>query len=545
MIPELEAEGAEWPSLGPSIVRWIEANLTFGPGDLRGMPAKVDGEKQAFISRMYEVYPLGAKDANGKPIHGRRRFRRCCLSVAKGQAKTELAAWLAACELHPDAPVRCYDFDSTGRTPTGRGVTDPYIALVAYTEEQTEDLAYAALKVMVEESVAIRGDFDIGLERIMRKTGDGKAVALAGSPNARDGARTTFQHKDETHRWNSDRLRRAATTMTANLPKRLMADPWELETTTAFTPGENSVAEQSADYAKGVREHRIKDSRLFYFHRQAGDGHDLGTPEGIRAAVVEACGPTVAWRDIEGICDQWQDPGADLTYLERVWLNRTVAASAQAFDATKWKASAHLHPDADHKLQLITLGFDGSLNDDSTALIATCVLCGWQWPVGLWEKDFESWEVPRPEVDAAVDQAFADFEVWRMYSDPSKWEADLARWAGRHGDKRVVGWPTTHYRKMATALKSYASAIVNGDISNNGDARVARHIGNAVRSQLNFKDDDGSPLWLIQKDRRDSPNKIDAAMAGCMSWQARLDAVASGATNEQWNGIFIPQDDDD
>ena len=541
-VPELEPKGQRWPSLGGDVKAWIEYHLVFGPGDLRGEPAILDAEKTAWLYRLYEVYPLGAKDANGKPIPGRRRFRRCCISVAKGQAKTEFAAWVAAAELHPDAPVRCYDFDSAGN-PLGRGVQDPYIPLCAYTEEQTEDLAYAALKMILEQSKVAK-DFDIGLERVMRKAGDGKAVALAGSPSARDGARTTFQHFDETHHWNSDRLRRAANAMNANLPKRLMADPWGLETTTAYTPGENSVAEQSAEYARGVAEGRIKDSRLFYFHRQAGDGHDLSQPEGVRAAVEEACGPTIGWRDVTGICDQWQDPEADLPYLERVWLNRTVAAAAQAFDVTKWRAHSGAHTDA-HPVRLITLGFDGSLNEDSTALVATCVACGWQWCQGLWEKDGDSWEVDRLAVDAAVADAFGKYEVWRMYADPSRWESDLARWSGKYGERVVVGWSTTLYKKMAMALKAYGTAINAGEVLNDGDPAFARHIGNAVRYPMSFRDDDDTPLWLIQKDRKGSPNKIDAAMAGCLSWRARTDAVTSGALESSWHGIYIPSEEDD
>jgi hypothetical protein len=59
------------------------------------------------------------------------------------------------------------------RRMDGRGadrwpVTDPYIPLVAYTEEQSDELAYGALRVILDES-PLRDDFDIGLERIMRK----------------------------------------------------------------------------------------------------------------------------------------------------------------------------------------------------------------------------------------------------------------------------------------------------------------------------------------------------------------------------------------
>lgn len=532
-------DGITWPSLGGLVVAWIEDHLVFGPGDLRGEPAKVDPEKRAFIWRMYEVFPEGAQDANHKLIQGRRRFRRCCLSLQKGTAKTEFAAWLAAVELHPDGPVRCSRFVK-GR-PVGHGVTDPYIPLVAYTEEQTEDLAYGALKAILENS-RVAKDFDIGLERIMRRAGDGKAVALASSPNARDGARTTFAHKDETHRWTLPALKRAHQTMLANLPKRLLADPWELETTTAYSPGEGSVAEATWEYAKQVHEGKIQDSKLFFFHRQASDEHDMTTPEGLRAAVIEACGPTVAWRDISGIVDQFQDPEADIPYLERVWLNRPKQASAQAFDAAAWRE--HALPGAETELagEMITLGFDGSLNEDSTALVATHVATGLQWAIGLWEKpqvNGEGWEVDKEAVDAVVNEAFATYDVWRMYADPSKWESQLAAWAGRHGEKKVIAWPTTLYRRMGVALKAYAGAIHAGEVLNNGDPAFAAHIGNACRNTLTFRDDDDTPLWLIQKDRAGSPNKIDAAMAGCLSWAARTDAVRSGALEEDTSVLFV------
>ena len=94
---------------------------------------------------MYEVYPLG------HPRAGRRRFRRVGLSLAKGLAKTELAAWIAAAELAPNSPVRTIGWDEDGN-PIGGPVTDPYIPMVAYTEEQSDELAYGALKTILEES---------------------------------------------------------------------------------------------------------------------------------------------------------------------------------------------------------------------------------------------------------------------------------------------------------------------------------------------------------------------------------------------------------
>ncbi len=518
-VPTLDEE--PWPTLGPAVCGWIETYLVFGPGDLRGQPAKLDSEKRGLIYRAYEVYPPG------HPQAGRRRFKRVCFSLRKGSAKTELGAWIAAAELHPDAPVRCIGFDEHGQ-PIGGGVADPYIPMVAYTEEQSEELAYGALRVILGLS-PIASDFDIGLARVMRVGGDGKAVPLATAPDSRDGARTTFAFADETHRWTLPRLREAHRVMLANIPKRKLADAWSLETTTAPSPGENSVAENTMDYARQVADGKIKDSRLFFFHRQASDNHDLSTEEGIRAAVIEASGPVAEWSDIDGIVEQWRDPTADQTYLERVWLNRLVRSSERAFDSVKWKAlvkPGYTVPDAAQ----ITLGFDGARYMDATAIVGTEIATGYQWLVGLWERPegATGWEVPEAEVRLAMADAFQRWTVWRLYADPPYWESVVAEWAGEFGAERVFTWRTNRMNPMAGAIRSYWGAIESGEVSHDGSAGLSRHIGNAVRRALTLRDEKGEHLWVIYKERPDSPHKIDAAMAGCLSWEARRDAIAAG-----------------
>jgi phage terminase large subunit-like protein len=515
-----------WPTLGPQVCDFIETYLVFGPGDLRGEPARLDDEKRALIYRMYEVFP------EKNSLAGRRRFKRCALSLRKGTAKTELAAWLAAVELHPDGPVRCDGFDAYGQ-PVGVGVTDPYIPLVAYTEEQSDELAYGALRVILQYS-PLADDFDIGIERIMRVGGDGKAVSLASSPSARDGARTTFQVFDETHRMTSPSLRAAHRTMMANIPKRFKADAWSLEITTAPAPGEGSVAESTMNYARQVEGGQIEDSKLFFFHRQASEDHDLNTPEGLRAAVIEASGPTATWSDIDGIVAQWDDPTTDRTYLERVWLNRLVRASERAFDLEKWNTLAKPGYSV-AKGAMITLGFDGARWRDATALVGTEVSTGFQFLVGLWERpmNLPEWEVPVNEVNAKVDYAFNYWNVWRFYADPPYWETIVAEWAGKYGEEVVFEWWTNRIKQMAYAVRSFNNAIQSGELSHDGNEHYARHIGNACRHLLTLHDDQGVQLWTIYKEQSESPHKIDGAMAGILSWEARCDALTAGVNKKK------------
>lgn len=530
MFPPQDAE--LWPTLGPEVCDFIEDNLCHGPGDLLGEKVELNDEQRSWIYHMYEVYPavvtrrkhhVMVNDPN--PKAGSRRFQRCVLSLRKGSSKTEFAAWIAACELHPDGPVRCDGW--SGKRPVGRGVRDPYIPMISYTEEQTSELAYGALRHILEEC-DIGRDFDIGLQRIIRLDGNGKAEAVSASPNARDGARTTFQHADETHRFTLDSLKRAWSVMKANLAKRPLADPWALETTTAPEPGMGSVAEDTMQYAQEMTE-RGGRARLFFYHRQAGDTHDLDTVAGLRAAVIEASGPhVVKWTAVDRIVETFREPDADRSFLERVWLNRPVQASGMAFDSVRWKALTRAGY-AVASGAAITLGFDGSRYDDSTALMATETATGFQWPLGIWEHDgTPNWEVPVNEVDGIVADAFERYRVLRMYADPPKWESWVATWASRYGDARVREWWTNRRKPMAYAIRAYLGAMAAGEISHDGDKTVAAHIANSRRSYTNLIDEQGVRLWILRKERPDSPNKIDAAEASILSWEARLDAVTAG-----------------
>jgi len=517
-------KGKWYPSLGGQVCDFIEDNLVFGPGDLRGLPAKLDDDWRALIWRMYEVYPPG------HAVAGRRRFKRVGISLPKGMAKTEKAAWIVICELHPEAPVRCYGFDKKGN-PLGGPVNDPYIPVVAYTEEQSDELCYGTIKVILEEGPLGR-DFDIGMERIMRKRGDGKVVSLSSSPNARDGARTTFSVMDETHWWTLPRLLQAHQTMMANLPKRKEADAWGLEVTTAPEPGAGSVAEKTMEYAQAVKEGRIKDARLFYYHRQAGEEHLLNTEEDIRAAVVEASGIAASWRDIDAIVAMAQDPTTDMAFFDRVYCNRLVKSSLKAFDIEEWKPLANKGYQVKDKA-LITLGFDGAMFHDSVGLVGTEVETGYQFVLGVWECPYgkKDWQAPVDEIEDAVKAAFENYDVWRMYADPQYWDEHLAGWAGLYGKEKAVAWYTRRYNQMCYAIEAFHTAIKGKTLSHDGHKGLARHIGNSFKHELNQRDEQGKRLWVIHKERGDSPHKIDLAMAAILSWKARLDAMALGITN--------------
>src|SRR5690606_15414639 len=259
----------------------------------------------------------------------------------------------------------------------------------ANTKDQVEELAYGALIVVCEEGPDA-DLFDTGLDRIIRLgaggEADGKAVPIAGAPNARDGARTTFQGIDEPHRLYLPNHKAAIETMIANLPKRPLEDPWMFSCTTAGQPGQHSVAEDECFEAESIARGQVERPAFFFFHRQASDGYDTSSFEQRVEAITEASGPDVAeWSDIEGIAAQWDRPKADKTYLERVWMNRWTQMEAQAFDVRKWNA-LELTGEVIPLRSRVTIGFDGARMRDATAFVVTDIDTGFQELMGLWER---------------------------------------------------------------------------------------------------------------------------------------------------------------
>jgi hypothetical protein len=534
-----------WPTLGPQICDLIEDRAVYGPGSLQGEPYEIDPEFRAFIHRAYEIYP------KGHPWEGRRRFKRVGLSVRKGLAKTEKQALLAFCELHREGPTRFDGWDAYGN-PVGRPVRAPYIPMLAVSVEQVEELAFGALSYIITEGPDAEL-FDVSLERIIRLDergrADGRAVPLANSPGARDGARTTMNCFDEPHRLFLPRQLKAHQTMDANLPKRPLDDPWSLYVGTAGEPGQNSVMEEIHSEALLISEGKIERPDLFYLYRTDDGGHDLEDKSERIQAISEATGPAGEYGpgQFDEIASKWDRPGADGAFLERVWLNRWIKSGSQAFDINKIRALCTDEDDIDYPAVLdgafITAGFDGARFKDATALAITDISTGRQMVLGCWERpeNDDEWTVPEDEVSAQVEEMMSRFDVWRMYCDPPHWTETVASWAAKYPD-RVIEWHTMRKRPMADAARIYAEAVESGLVTyglNRWRPKLVEHFGHAGRRELTITDEQGQPLWTLQKQDGRLEDKFDAAMAAVLSWQACIDARREGAQPKP--KVWIPR----
>ncbi len=91
----------------------------------------------------------------------------------------------------------------------------------------------------------------------------------------------------------------------------------------------------------------------------------------------------------------------------------------------------------------MVLFFDGSASGDSTALVGCTVSDPHLFVVKVWENPGdERWRVPRAKVDQAVDLAFDRWDVVELACDPWGWRSEIESWAARHGERRVIEFPT-------------------------------------------------------------------------------------------------------
>ena len=538
MIPSAD-ELLSYKTLGPQVVQFIESHCTFGPGSLQDEPARLDDEKRALVYAFYSIYPLG------HPRAGQRVFRRCVIELAKGLAKSELAAWIAFAELSPWAPVRFAGFDEHGELLPGRPVKSPYCPMLATAEEQAQGLSFAVLKYLVEKSDT-RDLFGISLEMIVRLSEGGidvgRAEAVSNKASTRDGARTTWQHLDEMHWVVLPLAKQSVATMNLNLGKRQFEDPWCLYSSTAGIPGLGSIEEDVRNEAEQVAAGKRESAAMFYFWRGASDRHDLTTREGRRDAVLEARGPIPEWGDgqIEGIVDLYsQDPNQ----WERVYCNTWRRSSSAAFSIEQ--AKTLLRPD--EKLDewaFVVLGFDPSLSDDATALVATEINTGRQQLIGLWQNpgDDPNWKIPIDDVGNTVAWAFEHLDVWRMFADMYPMAEQIALWANKYPDRVFEFRTNSQPAKMCQVARQYAEAIAEGQVRFVGPYTddMFRHLANTGRRDLKTHDEHGVQ-WQMCKLNGQPQNKMDAAMAGAISWHARLKAIEEGATPRPRPGSGVPR----
>jgi phage terminase large subunit-like protein len=482
-------------TLGPLVVDWIESQLVHGPGDVQGQAIELDDEQVRFIFGCYAL-----------DDDGRRLIRRAVFSRPKGRAKSELAAMLACAEAL--GPVRFRGWDHDGR-PLGGPVQSPYIPCVATEEGQAGNVFQGVAWMLAEGAVSLLEGLDVGMTRVFLPDG-GKILPLSAKATSKEGGKETFAIFDETHLFRTDELIRLHETIRRNLAKRRAAEPWSLEVSTMYAPGEESVAEFSHRYhetATGLA------ARGFLFdHREAPTDFDFEDDEQLREALAQGYGAAAEWIDLDRMVAEARDPQTRENDFRRYFLNLATARTEAWISPVVWSERVDLERFVEDK-ERVVLGLDGSYNGDSTGLVGCTVGPDPHvFVVGVWEKESApGWTVPREEVKARVKQAMERYKVVEFACDPPGWHAEIDEWSDVYPDTVTVEFATNRRAFMAAACSRFFTAATSAGLTHDGDPRLARHLANARLKET----PDGA---YITKAGRMSPRKIDLAVAAVIAF---------------------------
>ncbi|WP_152353316.1 terminase [Brachybacterium subflavum] len=531
-------DGDEHPTLGWQVIDWISENLAQPDSGADPRSFVLYPEQEDFILNFYRL----------DPATGRRKFRRGVLSRPRGWGKSPFAAALMAAE--GLGPVIFDGWDAAGQ-PVGKPwseIRTPLVQVAATSETQTRN-TFSALQEMMEGPVV---DNYVGVEILGDRINlpSGRLEMVTTSARTIKGARADFVVCDQTEEWvSSNGGSRLHQVIDANTAKRGGA---YLETPNAFLPGEDSVAEKSANYWAMIQEGKAVADGLFYDHREAPGETDTTDREsltlGLRIAYGDssahpdgclihepACPPGHA--DLEPRIQSFWDLTKDPEIARADYLNQVVAASDSWLSRPELTAVTDVEkivrPD-----EPITVGFDGSRGRargvaDATALIGCRVSDGHLFVLDVWEqpRNTKDWNVPVAEVDARVREVFDQHNVVGFYADPNGWTSQISEWEAKYAKTLKITakreapmsyWPKGKDANVPRLLEELHDAIVNGDCSLDGSTVLMRHMLNARRRRTRSG-------YLLYKSYPDSPDKIDAAYAAVMAWKARLDAVSKGA----------------
>ena len=499
-------------TLGWQILGWTADYLQQPDGPTAGEPWMFTPEQARFVLWWYAI-----------DERGRFRYRTGVLRRLKGWGKDPLAA--ALCGVEMVGPCRFGGFNAAGE-PFAIPHPAAWIQTAAVSKEQTRN-TMTLFPGMFSARAIDEFTIDLGKEIIYAHHGRCRIEAVTSSPRALEGGRGTFIVENETQHWLAPNEGHAmAEVIARNAGKSRDGSSRVLAITNAHRIGEDSVAERDWE----AYQETGAEGDILYDSLEAPEDTRIDDLDSLRAGLIAARGDS-EWLDVDRLAKEIQDPRTPEPLGRRFYLNQLRAERSSWISAKDWEAAERAEEVP--KGTVITLGFDGSRFRDATALVGTVVETGYQWILGVWERPDlaeSTWEVPTEEVKLAVRQAFTLYDVWRMNCDPYWWEETIATWAGEFGAEKVIFWHTNRLLgRLARLIKSYETAVRTLELGHERSDVFARHIRNAVKRTLGLRDEDGEPLYLIQKEGKNSLEKIDVDMAALLSWEARTLAVAAGA----------------
>lgn len=182
----------------------------------------------------------------------------------------------------------------------------------------------------------------------------------------------------------------------------------------------------------------------------------------------------------------------------------------------------------------ICLGFDGSENDDYTAIkgetrsgrLFTPRYGPSRRPT-IWNPAAFGGEIPRQEVHAAMDEIHSKWRVHRGYYDPYGWRTEIGEWINLYGADKVIEWPTYREKAMHEELQRFYTDMKPGRMEHDGCEITTLHMGNAQKVARNGQ------RYMLGKPGGEYHRKIDLAVTSVLAHAAACDSRTAGWIEEE------------
>jgi phage terminase large subunit-like protein len=380
----------------------------------------------------------------------------------------------------------------------------PNIPVAAASFEQADRL-FGAAKTMATEG-PLAPCVEAYDTEILLKDRPGRMYRVAAVAGTNDGTLPTCFIADEVHEWQG-RKERVHLVIGNSLAKR--AGGLELNITTPDDADPESLLGRLRAYGEKVASGEITDPGFLYEHWTASPDWNLDDPGELRKAIREAT--PASWLSVEAVAARYEVDRIPVHEFRRYHLAQFVRAGVHWLPEGAWEKRAvdRQAPDAETD---VVLAFDGSYRGDSTALVG-CTLDGHLFVLGAWENpgDDPEWRVPREEVKAYLAEAMRFYRVRELAPDPFGWHGEVEEWEETYG-ATVVRFETNLRKRMAQACSRFYTAVSTGQLTHDGDPRLARHLRNSVPKE--------TPQGvLITKDAPTSSRKIDLAVAAVVAYE--------------------------
>lgn len=520
-------------TLGYHALVWAEKWLNQPDGPNIGKPWQFTSEQARFVLHWYEI------DSRGRFI-----WPYGFLQRMKGAGKDPLGAALCAIEFM--GPCRFGGWKPNG-LPRVIPHDTPWVQVAATSQDQTRNTVNLFGRMF---SDAAKERYGIDMGKVIIYSTRGQLEAVTSSPASLEGKRTTFVLKNETHHWKANNSGlEMAEAIERNGVKSRDGSARALAITNAHVPGEESDAEREWNSYEAFQAGRtlLKRAPFLMDSRQAPPDTDLADDESLSAGIIDARGDAV-WLDVERIMLAVRDPKTTPSLSRRFYLNQVVASEDAWVTAPEYDSCA-----APHKVVAgddeIVMFFDGSLTDDSTALVGCRMSDGHVFEIAGWDRPTgaagNGWEIDKDAVDHAVSKAMADRNVLAFFGDVLHFEGLHDKWSQRFGPQLLLWAQEGKFRHatawdMRTKLKDFTLAcermeadVRAGDLTHDASPALRGHVLNARRRPNRFG-------VGIGKEGRESTRKIDRAVCAIGARMLRQMLIESGRMEKRKRpGVLI------